>query len=203
LNPNLAECYVRYAFFLQAMRRHQDALAAVHRAVELDPLSASNICDEGRILYRARQYENAVARYQKALELDPDFPPAISRIAEAYEQLGKFDEALANVQKLMQKSTDRRIGLRPMARIYARMGRRREAIEIIQAIEKDSTVGGDEFALAAIYAALGDRDHAFAGLEKGVQSRSLFAFVFVDPQLDPLRSDPRFQELLRRAGLPT
>jgi serine/threonine protein kinase/tetratricopeptide (TPR) repeat protein len=203
LNPNLADAYVRYAFFLQAMRRHQEALAAVHRAVELDPLSASNICDEGRILYRARQYEEAVARYQKALELDPGFPPAISRIAEAYEQLGKFDEALAAVQKLLQNTTDRRIGLRPLARIYARMGRRREAIEIVRTIEKGGAFGGDEFALAAIYSALGDRDHAIAALEKGVQSRSLLAFVFVDPQLDPLRSDPRFQELLRRAGLPS
>jgi eukaryotic-like serine/threonine-protein kinase len=202
LNPNLADSYVRYAFFLQAMRRHQEALAAVHRAVELDPLSASNICDEGRILYRARQYENAVARYERALELDPGFLPALSRIAEAYEQLGKFDEALASVQKLSQDTTDRRVGLRPLARIYARMGRRREALEIVRTIEKDGTFGGNDFALAAIYSALGDRDHAIAALEKGVQSRSLLAFVFVDPQLDPLRSDPRFQQLLRRSGLP-
>ena len=203
LNPNLADSYVRYAFFLQAMRRHQEALVAVHRAVELDPLSASNICDEGRILYRVRQYEKAVARYQKALELDPGFPPALSRIADAYEQLGKFDEALASVQKILQNTTDRRVGLRPLARIYARMGKRREADEVLRTIEKNGTSGGDEFALAAIYCALGDPDHAIAALEKGVQRRSLMAFVFTDPQLDPLRSDPRFQQLLRRVGLPS
>lgn len=203
LNPNLAYAYVRYAFYLQAMRRHEEALTAVHRAVELDPLSVSNICDEGRILYRARQYANAVARYQRALELDPGFSPALGRIAEAYEQLGKFDEALGSVRKLMQNSTDRRVGLRQLGRIYARMGRRREALEIVRTIEKDNTVGGAEFGLAAIYSALGDRDHAMAALEKGIQSRSLLAFVFVDPQLDALRSDPRFQELLRRAGLPS
>ncbi len=202
LNPNLADSYVRYAFFLQAMRRHQEALAAVHRAVELDPLSASNICDEGRILYRARQYENAVARYQRALELDPGFPPALSRIVEAYEQLGKFDEALVVVRKLLQDTTYRPVGLRSLARIYARLGRRREAMEIVRTIEKDDALGGNEIALAAIYSALGDHDHAIAALEKGVQSRSLLAFVFLDPQLDPLRSDPRFQQLLRRAGLP-
>ena len=203
LNPNLADSYVRYAFFLQAMRRDQEALTTVHRAVELDPLSASNICDEGRILYRARQYENAVARYQRALELDPGFPPALSRIAEAYEQLGKFDEALASAQKLLQNTAGPRRGLRPLGRIYARMGKRREALEIARTIEKDGAFGGDEFALAAIYSALGDNDRAIAALEKGVQSHSLLAFVFVDPQLDSLRSDPRFQQLLRRVGLPS
>jgi hypothetical protein len=73
----------------------------------------------------------------------------------------------------------------------------------VRKIERDGTFGGDEFALASIYSALGDPDHAIAAIEKGVQRRSLPAFVFRDPQLDPLRSDPRFQELLRRAGLPS
>jgi tetratricopeptide (TPR) repeat protein len=202
LNPNLASSYVRYAYFLQAMRRHTEALAAVHRAVELDPLSAPNLSDEGRILYRARQYENAVARYQRALELDPGYLPALGRIAEAYEQLGKFDQALAYVERLQQTAGDRRLGLRPLARIYARMGKQREALEILRIIEKNGAPGGDEFALAAIYSALGDRDHAIAALEKGVQARSFLPFVFVDPQLDPLRSDPRYSDLLRRMGLP-
>jgi TolB-like protein/DNA-binding winged helix-turn-helix (wHTH) protein/Tfp pilus assembly protein PilF len=202
LNPNLAASYVRYAYFLQAMSRHTEALAAAHHAVELDPLSASNISDEGRILYRARQYENAVARYQRALELDPGYLPALGRIAEAYEQLGKFDQALAYVERLQRTASDRRLGLRPLARIYARMGKQREALEILRTIEKNGAPGGDEFALAAIYSALGDRDHAIAALEKGVQARSLLPFVFVDPQLDPLRSDPRYSDLLQRMGLP-
>jgi len=83
------------------------------------------------------------------------------------------------------------------------LGRRREAIEIVQTIERGGAFGGDEFALAAVYSALGDRDHAIAALERGVQRRSLLAVVFMDPQLDALRSDPRFQQLLRRAGLPS
>jgi tetratricopeptide (TPR) repeat protein len=202
LNPNRADSYVRYAFFLQAMRRDKEALAAVHRSVELDPLSASNICDEGRIMYRARQYENAVARYKKALELDPGFPPALSRIVEAYEQLGRFDEAVASSQKLLQ-GTDHRAALRSLGRIYARTGRRSEALRIAREIEEEGALGGNEFALAGIYSALGDRDRAFAELEKGVQARSLLPFVFVDPQLDPLRSDPRFERLVRRVGLPS
>ena len=92
---------------------------------------------------------------------------------------------------------------RSLARIYARMGRRREAMEIVQAIERDGALGGAEFALAAIYSALGDRDRAIAALERGVQQRSVLAIVFRHPQLDPLRSDPRFQQLMRRARLPS
>jgi TolB-like protein/DNA-binding winged helix-turn-helix (wHTH) protein/Tfp pilus assembly protein PilF len=203
LNPNLAGSYVGYAYFLQAMGRHQEALASVRRAVELDPLSASNITDEGRILYRARQYESAIARYQRALELDPGYVPALSRMAEAYEEWGKYDQALAAVEKFQQAAADPRDIRRPLGRLYARTGRRREALQITRAIEADPNTSGSAFALVVIYSALGDRDRAIAALEEGVQTRSLLPFVFVDPQLDSLRSDPRFQQLLRRANLPS
>jgi TolB-like protein/DNA-binding winged helix-turn-helix (wHTH) protein/Tfp pilus assembly protein PilF len=202
LNPNLAASYVRYAYFLQAMSRHTEALAAAHRAVELDPLSAPNLSDEGRILYRARQYESAIARYQRALELDPGYVPALSRMAEAYEEWGKYDQALAAVRKFQQAAADPRGIRRLLGRLYARTGQRREALEITRTIETDPNTADSAFALAAIYSALGDRDRAIAALEKGVQARSFLPFVFVDPQLDPLRSDPRYSDLLQRTGLP-
>lgn len=202
LNPNLASAYVDYAYFLQAMGRNPEALAAVHRAVELDPLSAPNVCDEGRILYRARQFENAVERYQRALELDPSYIPAVWRIADAYEQLGKYDEGLSYARKAQEITGDRMAGLRPQARIYASMGKRREAMEAAKEIEKNGTLGGEEYALTVVYSALGDRDRAFKELEKGVQMRTVPPFIFVEPQLDGLRSDLRFEELRRRAGLP-
>ena len=84
--------------------------------------------------------------------------------------MGKNEEALATVQKLQQIAEDRRVWLRPSGRIYARMGKRREGLEIIQKLEADyNTAGGNSFALTAIYSALGDRDHAIASLEQGVQ----------------------------------
>jgi TolB-like protein/DNA-binding winged helix-turn-helix (wHTH) protein/Tfp pilus assembly protein PilF len=202
LNPNLASAYVDYAYFLQAMGRNPEALAAVHRAVELDPLSAPNVCDEGRILYRARQFENAVERYQRALELDPSYIPAVWRMADAYEQLGKYDEGLSYARKAQEITGDRMAGLRPQARIYGSMGKRREAMEAAKEIEKNGTLGGEEYALTVVYSALGDRDRAFKELEKGVQMRTVPPFIFVEPQLDGLRSDLRFEELRRRAGLP-
>ena len=203
LNPNLANAYVFYAYFLQALSRHAEALAAAHRAVELDPLSAPNICDEGRIMYRARQYESAVARFQRALELDPSYVPALGRMVDAYEQLGKHAEALTYAERLRQPADgiDRRY-LVYLAGIYARMGKRREAMETVRTIEKEGSPN-DAHALAVIYCALGDHDRAIASLERGVQAHTLMPFVFVDPPLDPLRSDPRFKQLCRRVGLPS
>jgi len=203
LNPNLASAYVFYAYFLQALSRHAEALAAAHRAVELDPLSAPNICDEGRIMYRARQYESAVARFQRALELDPSYVPALGRMVDAYEQLGKHAEALTYAERLRQPADgiDRRY-LVYLAGIYARMGKRREAMETVRTIEKEGSPN-DAHALAVIYCALGDHDRAIASLERGVQAHTLMPFVFVDPPLDPLRSDPRFKQLCRRVGLPS
>src|SRR5260370_30501973 len=180
----------------------KEALAFGRRAVELDPLSAANITDEGRILYRARQYESAIARYQRALELDPGYVPALSRMAEAYEEWGKYDQALAAVQKFQQAAADPRDIRRPLGRLYARTGRRREALEITRTIEADPNTSGSAFALAVIYSALGDRDPALAALGKGVQTPLRFPFGFTDTQLDPLRSDPRYSDLLQRMGLP-
>jgi TolB-like protein/Tfp pilus assembly protein PilF len=201
LNPNLAYTYNRYAYFLQVVGRHQEALRAAHRAVELDPLSVPNICDEGRIFYRERQYQQAVARYQRALELDPGYLPALSRMADAYEGLGNYEEALNYAEKLKQVLGDPRPSWLPFAEIYARMGKRREAVELLRQIEKEGEAS-NSFALAVVYTALGDRDHAISALESGVQARSLLPIVFVDPRLDPLRADSRFQKLTRRVGLP-
>jgi TolB-like protein/Tfp pilus assembly protein PilF len=202
LNANFPRSYERYAFFLQAMGRHQEALAAAHRAVELDPLSAWYISEEGRILYRLHRYEDAIAQYQRALELDPGYLPVLWRITEAYEQLGKYDEALVWSHKYQQATGDPRLDLVLRARMYAHTGKRRDAMEALKKFQK-SDMRGNEHLLAGIYCALGDHDRAIAELERGVETRSFLPFALADPQLDPLRSDPRFQQLLRRAGLPS
>lgn len=201
LNPNLPGAYARYAFYLQTMGRQEEALAAVHHAVELDPLSASYICDEGRILYRARQYQKAIAQYQRALELDPGYAPVPWRMSDAYEQVGEYDQALAWADRYQQASGDPRLSLRLQARILGRTGKRREAEEKLRTIEKRSKPGGDEQFLAATYCVLGHPDQAIAQLEKGAQTHSILPFAFVDPQFDSLRSDPRFQQLLRRVHI--
>lgn len=199
LNPNRADTYGLYAFYLQTMSRHEEALAAAHRAVELDPVYPAAYSDEGRIEYRARQYEKAVSSYQHALDLEPDFVPALSRIVDAYERLGKFDQALAAAKHFQETTNDPGSGLLKLALVYARMGRRHEAIELVRRAENKDPENHLE--AIAIYAALGYSDRALTILQKAVDDRSVLPFVFVDPRLDPLRSNPRFQELCHRVGL--
>jgi len=199
LNPNLADTYRLYAYYLQAMSRHQEALAAAHHAVELDPVYPATYADEGRIEYRARQYQKAVSSYQHALELDPDFVPALSRIVEAYEQLGKFDQALAAAKHFQGTGNTPDAGLFLLARIYARTGRRPEAIELVRRAEDVNPRNNLE--AIGTYAALGDSDRALTVLQKGINDRSTLPFVFVDPMLDPLRSDPRTKAMIMRVGI--
>ena len=201
LNANLPSSYEQYAFYLQTMGRNQEAIATVHRAVELDPLSPWYICQEGRILFRARQYEKAIERYELALELDPGYIPALARLPDAYGQLGRYAEALAYVEKMEQVLGDKNTSSRWRAGIYALMGKKREAKEILHASEKVGALAGDKLGLAVIYTMLGDRDRAIGALQEGVETHSMMPFVLVDPRLDPLRTDPRFRELLRRVGL--
>lgn len=200
LNANSPRSYERYAFLIQTTGRNQEALAAAHHAVELDPLSPWYISEEGRILYRARRYPDAIARYQHALELDPGYLPVLWRMSEAYEQLGKYDEALVWARKYQQATGDQRLVFALRARMNARMGKRREAMGDLGRLEKNNEAG-NEYLLAGVFAALGDRDRALAELEKLVRNRSAMPFALVDPQLDSLRSDPRFSELLHRVHL--
>ena len=201
LNPNLADTYASYAYYLQAMSRHGDALAAAHHAVELDPVSASAYSDEGRIEYRARQYEKAISSYQRALELDPSFIPALSRIVDAYELMGKFDQALEAAKRLQQTDYSPDAEMFELAWIYARTGKRRQALELVRRAE-DKKLPGNSLGAICAYAALGDSVRALARLQDGIKDRSVLPFVFVDPKLDPLRSDPRFKAMILHVGIP-
>jgi TolB-like protein/Tfp pilus assembly protein PilF len=203
LNGGLAQAHGEYSYFLQAMRRHDEAIASAKRAADLDPLSPTYICDEGRILYRARRYDAAIARYLRALELDPDFRPALSRLAEVYTQTGRYDQALATLEKLRRIRGAGEPLSRPLGRLYAAMGRTSDALEMVRQIEKEGTTGGEAFALAVVYTGLGDYDRAIAALERGAAARSLLPFTFVDPMLDPLQSKPRFKQLLKKLNLPS
>lgn len=202
LNPNLSEAHIEYAFYLQALGHDNEAIASAHRGVELDPISAANLSDEGRILHRARRYDQAIVRYKRALEIDPVYRPAFGRLAEAYEMTGEFQQAVAVLERIQQLGGGGGAPDRALGSLYARMNRRAEALQIVHRIEKEKGGASETYAVATIYAALGDKDRALNSLERGVRERSLLPVVLRDPKLDPLRGEPRFQALLRRAGLP-
>ena len=178
-------------------------MAEIKRAQLLDPLSLIINTDVGRIFYQSRQYDQAIAQYQKTLEMDPNFGVAHFQLGWAYEQKGMYEEAIAEYQKTIA------LGGRPtfvsfIGRAYALSGKRREAQKVLDELKelsKHSYVSPHYFAL--IYASLGEKELALTLLEKAYEEGGGQSFALkVDPKWDSLRSEPRFQELLRRMGLP-
>ena len=136
------------------------------------------------------------------IEMDPNFALAHNHLAQAYLQEHMYDEAVAELQKAVQLSADSPTCIANLARAYVASGKRSEAIKLLNDLKKRSISGysnGSE--IATIYASLGDTDQAMNWLEKAYEER-FNPGVLLRPGFDPLRSDPRFQDLLRRVGLP-
>lgn len=204
LNPGYAGAHQWYSAYLTAMGRHREAIAEIRRAQELDPLSAHINMSVAVRVFMARQYDQAIEQCQKTLEMDPNFATARYWLGLAYEQKGRYKEALTELQKardlLGQKELAGLVG-----HTYAVAGKRGEALKILNELlelskRKDEFI--DPSYIAYVYIGLGEKDQAFEWLNKAVERRSGELFgLKVDPVFDPLRSDPRFQELLRRVGL--
>ena len=206
LNPNYAIAHQWYCGYLEAMGRTPEAIAEGKRALELDPLSPIITFEMGLGFFYARDYDKAIEYYQKTLELDPDFPPAHGQLPAAYEQKRMYDQAITGFQKgtNLKGSREWYFSLSGLAHVYAVTGNKGEAQKLLSEMKDLSVrqyVPADRIAL--IYAGLGDKDEAFAWLEKGYDERSFnMTWLKVEPRWDSLRSDPRFADLVRRLGLP-
>ena len=194
LNPNHSRTHMEHSFFLTTMGRLDEAVAATARTIELDPQSPGLRSSHGRQLHRARRYDEAIAVYQRALEFDPTNRAALGRLAEAYLQVGQHDAAQAQVDRIEQLYGEEGVLDRVRGRLYFATGRTEEALAIAGA--------GRGFTAAVIYAEAGFPDEALSVLEAGVEARSFGPFTLRDPGFDAIRDDPRFEALLRRAGLP-
>jgi DNA-binding winged helix-turn-helix (wHTH) protein/TolB-like protein/tetratricopeptide (TPR) repeat protein len=210
LNPSYAPAHHWYAYDLAAMGRLDEAVREIKQAHQLDPLSVVINTDVGEILYFARRYDEAIAAYRGSLEMDPNFPVAHCLLGYAYEQEGMYAEAIAEYQKwqALAKGSDHPEAAGPLGRTYALLGRYDEAIRILDELkqrkEKSAQAGKlyIPFNVALIYAALGDKDKAFEWLEKAFAHHDYdMIYATMDPRSDSLRSDPRFQDLLRRMKL--
>jgi serine/threonine protein kinase/Flp pilus assembly protein TadD len=200
LNPNLARGHTVYALYLSLMRRHQEAIAEARRARELDPLSPqSNFC-VAYILGLARQSDQAIEAARKILELDPNYPDAHSLMGYAYAFKGQFRDSIAEYKqsiKLGDKSPDTQVYL---AITYAKAGERDRARMILKQLK--SNPNASPTTLAALYLALDETERALASLERAYAVHdSQLQFLAVDSHLDHLRSNSRFQELVRKVGL--
>jgi len=205
LNPRYATAHQWYGTHFEAMGRLNEAIAEEKRAQELDPLSLIINFELGLAFYYAREYDQAIEQFQKTLELDPNFPPVYSFLPAAYEQKGMYTEAIAGFQKGMALAagTEWSFSTCGLGHLYGVSGKKDEARTMLNELKQ---LSGQKYVtadgIALIYVGLGEKDQAFAWLEKGYEERSFqMAWLKVEPRWDSLRSDPRFADLLRRMGL--
>ncbi|HET9787551.1 MAG TPA: hypothetical protein VFP47_10480, partial [Pyrinomonadaceae bacterium] len=202
LDANIANTHYRYAWvYLSPMGRHDEAIAEMKRATDLEPLSLQQGANFAAVYMYARQYDLAVEQARRMYELDPGQIGAQSWLQFSYNAKGMYAESLAMSEKI-SRSDYVFFGQRGYA--LAQTGRRKEAEEVLKRWkELAKTRYVMSYWIAVVYAALGDTEAAFAELEESYQQREwFFPRLKTDPFMDPLRSDPRFADLLKRTGLP-
>jgi len=201
LNPGYAPAHQWYGIWLACQGRREEALREVRRAQELDPLCL--IFRASAVYVQTRAPDEGIAQARQALELDPNFMPAHAFLAEYYSLQGRHSEALAAIQRALELSGRAPSELGSFGVYCARAGMNEEARQVLRELESLSTrryVSPVEFAY--VHAALGEKDAAFAWLERAYEQRDPYLTdAKVYPGLDPLRDDPRFDDLLRRMGL--
>lgn len=199
LDPNYATAHHWYAEYLALTGRFDEAFVEIERARQLDPLSLIIAADRGAILYFCRQYDLAIAQFRSVLEMEPGFPRA-HLVIYAYVQQGRYDEALADIAQFRKANESAWL---PLIAVYVagRAGRRQEATQQLNELKRQYALD-NPLPIAIAYIGIDDKDQAFAWLEKAyaAHSTSLTA-VKVDPTYDPLRGDPRFNDLVNRMGL--
>jgi DNA-binding winged helix-turn-helix (wHTH) protein/Tfp pilus assembly protein PilF len=203
LNPNYATAHHWYAEHLMWLGRFDEALSESERARQLDPLSLIIATDNSAILYFSRQYDRAIEQCHTVLRKDPNFVRAAGIITYAYVEKGMFEQALANVEILRRFYGEGPLHWSFLAYIYGRAGQLEKARRELEKLERLSR---HELLNPAImlwaHLGMGNKEEALADLEKAYSEHfNLLTVLKVDPAFDPLRSDPRFQDLLRRVGL--
>jgi TolB-like protein/tetratricopeptide (TPR) repeat protein/class 3 adenylate cyclase len=201
LNPNYAIAHQQYGNnTLSAIGRFNDAIAEGKRAVELDPLSLVINADLSVDYYYARRYDEAIAQLRKLLEMDPGYYFAYVTLGEALEMKGARDAAIAEYQKARALNDDPLV-LALLAHAYGLSGNKMEAEKILdqlKALSQARYVSAYSFALA--YLGLGSKEEALRWLEQSYQDRAGadVGWIRVDPLLDPLNGDPRFEALAEK-----
>jgi len=206
LNPNLSVAHLRYAWQLSDVGRLSEAVSEMKRAQELDPISATNNTALGVILIFDRQFERALSFCSRAGELEPNNPAIQENIAIAYLLNGSYDSAIQAYRRQIELAPDQKgKGLAAIAEVLYRANRKGEADTLMPEVLRLAANGEvDAFSITGIYAGAGELDHAFEWFDKALADRMLLPrFIRYGPELDLLRTDPRFVELLRKHGRKT
>ena len=183
------------------MGRHTEALAEIKRAEELDPLRITARAQEGAALFFARRYDEAILQLQNAIKMEPDYSFSHAYLAYTYAAKGMPEPAIEEYQKYISLEGETTSIQCYLGYALAQSGKRSEAQGLLERLKTTKEyVSPTE--LAILYAGLGDREGALASLAKAEAARDLqMSFLKTDPHFDSLRSDQRFQNLLRRVGL--
>jgi serine/threonine protein kinase/TolB-like protein/Tfp pilus assembly protein PilF len=203
LNENYATGHQWYSSFLSSFGRAQEAIEHAERASELDPVSTPISTNLGAVLYYARRYPEAARQFQKALELNPNSPGVYAHLGMAYEQLGQPDKALtayARAVALSDESTQMKMRY---SHALVLAGRQAEARTLLDELQQNAPPGTVPlYQVALIYTALGDTEQALRTLSQAVALREEgIIWLKVDPQLDALRADAGFIQLVKKIGL--
>jgi serine/threonine protein kinase/tetratricopeptide (TPR) repeat protein len=201
LNSNYPTAHHWFDILLSVMGRHAEALAEAKRAQELDPLSIIINSNIGWVLFNMGQVDQAIEQERKALELDPNFVFALDRLARFYEFKGMYGEAVANYLKARTLSGAGPEAVAALKEAYAASGIKGYWRRRVQQLKIQAQQGYvSRYSIAEAHVRLGEKDQALEWLKRGYEEHENIAYLKVDPMLGSLRLDPRFQDLLRRAG---
>ncbi len=203
LNPSYANAHNFYASYLMSRGRIDESIAASNRARELDPFSLSISAQRGFLFENARRYDEAIEQLRNVIAMDSNHYQALWILGHTYAANKQFDEAVAAAEKAVNVSQRTPGALGILGLVYGLAGRKAEATKILnELLELNKTRYVTPAAFVNVYVGLGDKEQAFVWLEKAYQERSNFiAYLKVFPLLDPIRSEPRFAELVKRVGL--
>ncbi|HJW14377.1 MAG TPA: protein kinase, partial [Thermoanaerobaculia bacterium] len=203
MNPHSALIHQMNGLFLSAQGRSEEALAESARALDFDPVSTNSACLQARLLYYARRFDQATSLYRKTLETDPTVAGHCAWSGLAFQQEARFPEAIAAAIQSSEASPNEMLPRAVLARAYGLMGNKAEAQKVLDHfgdVSKRRFVSEYDYAVAN---SGWNPEGALAWLEKGYKNRAgLVVYLRVDSSFDDLRSDPRFQDLVRRIGIP-
>jgi serine/threonine protein kinase/Tfp pilus assembly protein PilF len=204
LSPSHPTASHWYAEYLMTMGRHAEAIQRMKSSQELDPLSLIISVAIGWAYYMARHYDDAIEQFRRTVELDPNYPVTYWILGLVLRKMGRYEMAIAEGEKGVKLSGGSPLMNAALAGTLATAGRKKDATRILDDLTnlaKQKYVA--TYFFAGIFVGLGDRDRAMEYLEKSYQEHSHWLmYLHMDPGMDSLRPDPRFQDLLRRVGLP-
>jgi len=204
LDPGYSTAYQRYSLYLSAMGKFDDSFEQIKKARELEPLSISINTSLGWRLYLAREYDRSIAQLRDTLEMDPASEWAHLNLGQAYEQKGQFNLAIEELQKALELAHSSPLTISALAHAEALSGNHAMANKLLSQLEELSKKQYvSPYYVATVYLGLGKNELAMNWLEKAYADRSNgLVFLKVEPELDPLRTNPRFVTLQTRLNFP-